>query len=98
MKVFISQPMNGLSDDRVLHERTKIINLMHINPDDVIDSFNKEMPKGAGRVWCLGDSVQLMDQADLVIFHKDWEKARGCRIEHDICIAYQIPYVELEEE
>lgn len=98
MKVFISQPMNGLPDDLVLHERMKIIYRLHIDPIDVINSFIKEVPEGAGRIWCLGDSIRLMDQADLVVFHKDWKKARGCRIEHDVCMAYKIPYVEMEEE
>ena len=100
--IFISQPMHGLSMKQIMDLRQDIIvkrlNL-HRGHVRIIDNINKEdIPYEAGRVWCLGDSIKLMDEADIVVFAPGWEKARGCRIEHKVCEEYGIPYIDLSEE
>ena len=97
MKVFISQPMNGKSDEQILSVRQKAIESVkgNYNEDvEVIDSFFQNAPHDAKPLWFLGKSLELMADADVVFFAKGWEDARGCRIENECAIAYGIDVIE----
>ena len=59
---------------------------------EVIDSFFDSEPKTP--LWYLGESIKLLGQADIAYFCKDWEKYRGCCIEHECCVRYSIKHVE----
>ena len=87
MKVFISQPMKDKTDKQIKEERQKAINLIKAkyNEDvEIIDSFFENAPHNAKPLWFLGKSLELLADADVAYFCKDWEKYRGCRIEN-IC-------------
>lgn len=92
IKVFISQPMNGLSDDFIKSERERVINrvnnIFDMHPVEIIDSFIKDSPDNVGALWYLGESIKFMDKADVVYFVHGWEKARGCIIENSCAKAY----------
>jgi len=97
MKVFISMPMNGKTIEEILARREEITeDLRRRFPNDtinVIDSIyhgEKTDP-----VWCLGYSITTMNDADLVVFDKGWRKARGCKIEYDVCAYYGFRFLEL---
>ena len=45
----------------------------------------------------LGEDIKLMSFADLIVFHNDWPKSKGCCSEHEICFYYKIPYIILDE-
>lgn len=94
-KVFISQPMAGMTDAEILERRKELIELVkHKYADEeieVIDSFTKsEEIVGKGRIAMLGDSISLMADADIVIFAKNWRKSKGCMVEHEVCVQYRI--------
>ena len=82
MKVFISQPMKGLSEKEIKSNRKKAIkNIKNLYGDDaeIIDSH----VKGEGTpLWCLAKSIELLSTADIAYFCKGWNTARGCRIEY----------------
>lgn len=97
MKVFISQPMNGKSDEQILSVRQKALESVKRNYNEdveVIDSFFQNAPHDAKPLWFLGKSLELMADADVVFFAKGWEDARGCRIENECAIAYGIDVIE----
>ena len=88
--------MGGLSDDEVLRNRESAIeHLRAVLPDHfvTIDSWLGHCDKGP--VWCLGESIKLMQDADLVVFLPGWYNARGCRIEYKICEEYGIRTMEI---
>lgn len=92
-KLFISQPMKGKTDEEILKERETAIKQAEEllkEPVYVIDSFFKGAPAGAQPLWFLGKSLELLSYADVAYFAKGWEEARGCKIEHDACVAYGI--------
>ena len=93
MKYFISQAMNGRTDEEIKKEREEVISAMtEANPDaEYIDSFFEGAPHDAKPLWFLGKSLELLSKANMCIF-VDYaqEKARGCRIEYQACIAYGI--------
>lgn len=97
MKVFISQPMKDKTDKQIKEERQKAINLIKAkyNEDvEIIDSFFENAPHDAKPLWFLGKSLELLADADVAYFCKDWEKYRGCRIENICAKEYGIEVVE----
>ena len=98
-KLFISQPMRGLTDDEILKARDEIKNRAEKivgEPLELINSFFEDYPEEIIKsipVWYLGKSIQLLSQADFVYFASDWRNARGCRIEYEIANAYGIKVI-----
>lgn len=82
MKIFISQPMKGLSEEEIRHNRMKAVKkIKSLYGDDaeIIDSY---IEKKGSPLWCLGKSIELLSTADVAYFLKGWNTARGCRIEY----------------
>ena len=97
LKLFISQPMKGKTNEEIEVERAKAIEEAKavLKEDvEVIDSFFKGAPVDAKPLWFLGKSIELLSQADIVYFAKDWNKYRGCKIEHMCAIEYDLNIIE----
>ena len=97
-KLFISQTMSGKADEEILAERKVAIKAAEEllrEPVEVIDSFFQSAPVGAKPLWFLGKSLELLSDADdIAYFAKDWQKARGCKIEHERAVEYGIPRID----
>lgn len=106
MKVFISQPMKGKTEEEILEERKKLIELAEDiveKPVEVIDSYFKDAPKTednviVDRVWYLGKSIQKLAEADAAVFGNGWSITPGCIIEHQVCELYDIPILNYEDD
>lgn len=99
MKVFISQPMRDKTDEQIKEERAKAVNRIKetYNEDvEIIDSFFENAPHNAKPLWFLGKSIELLAYADIAYFCKDWNKYRGCKIEHICAKEYGINIMESE--
>lgn len=98
MKLFISQPMNGKTNEEILKERQNAIDSVKEKfpgeEIEVIDSFFQDAPHDAKPLWFLGKSLELLATADVAYFCKGWENARGCRIENTCAIEYGIEVIE----
>ena len=98
MKAFISQLMNGKTDEEILSEREKAVeNLKARYGEDVeiIDSFFKNEPDVKVKpLWYLSKSLELLSTADVAYFCKGWEKGRGTRVENLCAIEYGIEVIE----
>lgn len=95
-KLFISQPMNGKTDEEIKAVREKAVRSAEekIGEDvEVIDSFFENAPHDAKPLWFLGKSLQLLSGADIAYFAKGWESARGCKIENTCAIEYGIQVI-----
>ena len=96
-KLFISQPMNGKTNEEILAVREKAIESVKRNfgeEVEVIDSFFQNAPHDAKPLWFLGKSLELMADADVVYFAKGWEDARGCRVENLAAMEYGLDVIE----
>ena len=96
MKVMISQPMNGRSEEEIKKERQNIIekfNKMHI---DVIDTlFTEEAPQDCNvAVYYLGKSISAMKDIDALYMCDNWFDARGCKIENQVAREYGIKILD----
>lgn len=99
MKVFISQPMRDKTDEEIKTEREKAVSIIKekYNQDvEIIDSFFENASHNAKPLWFLGRSLELLADADVAYFCKDWELYRGCRIEHICAKEYGIDVMESE--
>lgn len=107
VRLFISQPMRGKSDEEIESEREDLIAIAKAvyagrGEVEVIDSFFKgglDVPAGAkAPLYYLSKSLELLATADVAIFAEDWREARGCRIEHECAGGYGVARIELPEE
>ncbi len=107
VRLFISQPMRGKSDEEIESEREDLIAIAKAvyagrGEVEVIDSFFKgglDVPASAkAPLYYLSKSLELLATADVAIFAEDWREARGCRIEHECADGYGVARIELPEE
>ena len=95
-KLFISQPMKGLTDEEILKAREEIKTRAEQaigEQVELIDSFVEDYPREINKsipVWYLGKSIQFLSQADIAYFGGDWRNAKGCKIEYEVANAYGI--------
>lgn len=102
-KIFISQPMKGKTDEEILAEREKAISIVKELYDtdeeiQIIDSFFQGAPADVKSLWFLGKSLELMSTADIVFFADGWEEARGCKIEHNCALDYDIDFISMDKD
>ena len=99
IKAFISQPMRGKTEEEILAVREKAIESIerHFNQEvEVLDSYFEEYDpnKGCVPLKYLAKSLEILADADVAYFAKGWEEARGCRIENQCAIDYDITVIE----
>ena len=89
--------MRNKTDEEIKEERKVIISACKnkYGEIDVIDSFFESAPHEAKPLWFLGKSFELLSTADVAVFTKGWEEARGCKMEHEACKKYGIEIVEI---
>ena len=98
MKAMLSQPMNGKTEEEIVATRGKAIQALETQGYELVDTyFNdewsiKETMESKGVVQIpvrfLAKSLEKMSLCNAVYFCKGWEQARGCRIEHEVAVAY----------
>lgn len=90
MKVMISQPMRGKTNEQIRQERADAVRKLKADGFEVVDTIiNDEPPKGSDEaIFYLGKSIEFISMVDVVYFMKGWHKARGCMIEHAVCQHY----------
>lgn len=97
--VFISQPMQGKTEERIQRERQKLKEDLMEMGYEVADSVFKDFPNASEEyksisLAYLAKSLDLLAKCDAIAFASGWANARGCRIEHECALAYGIPIVK----
>lgn len=93
LKVFLSHPMHGLSEDFVkdIREKAKEYLEKKYGKVEIIDNYtHPEAPENAGRLWHLGRSIQQLEEADAIYFCKDFQFSNGCCVEFFIAKLYNL--------
>lgn len=98
MKAMLSQPMNGKTEEEIVATREKAIKVLETQGYELVDTYfndewsRKENMEAEGVIQIpvrfLAKSLEKMSLCDAVYFCKGWEQARGCRIEHEVAVAY----------
>ena len=95
LKIFISQPMRGRTNQEINDERKAIIERCRNRYGDIEAIGWVHDMVSPSAIWCLGRSIQILSNADVAVFAEGWESARGCRIEHQVCEEYGIETYDL---
>lgn len=88
MKVMISQPMSDKTYEQIVSERASLVKKLQDQGFEVIDTVFENVEPDVSPIFYLGKSIELLSQADRVVFMKGWENARGCKIEYDVAKYY----------
>ena len=92
MKIFISQPMNGKTDEQIKMERDKVaLKLLQQYGEniEILDTIF-DLGEYTHPLVYLGKSIEVLSQADLAYFMEGWDKARGCIAEYFCATRYGI--------
>jgi hypothetical protein len=101
IKVFISQPMKDKTPEEILRERNKAIKVVQAEYGDeaeIIDSYFADFEENKHKtvpLAYLAKSIELLSTADVAVFCKGWENARGCKIEFQCATEYGIEVVAM---
>lgn len=102
-KAMISQPMTGNTEEEIIETREKAIAALRKRGYQVVNTlftdewYSREAMESRGVVQIplcfLAKSLENMSLCHAAYFCKGWEKARGCRIEHDAAVAYGLEII-----
>jgi len=97
-KAMFSQPMAGLTDEQIVATRNAAVAYLTEKGYEVVNTlftdewYSKEKMTERGVVQIplcfMAKSLENMSLCHTVLFAKGWEKARGCRLEHEAAKAY----------
>lgn len=99
MKAMISQPMRGKTDEEIIEARNEALKVLGDKGLEVVntyfDGFDDEDVEPTKNIPLsyLAASLECMSNCSVVYFCKDWENARGCRIEHEAAKAYGLEII-----
>ena len=91
MKVMISQPMRGKTNEQIRIEREKVVKQLESEGHEVVDTIIDDFIEGEDNdyaIRCLAKSIEFIASVDAVVFMPGWEEARGCVVEHYIAKEY----------
>ncbi len=89
MNLMISQPMKGKTNEQIREERANLIKKLEEQGNKVVDTVFENAPANEDiAIYMLSQSIKYIGKVDGVVFMKDWEKARGCKIEHQVAVEY----------
>lgn len=89
MKIMISQPMKGKTNEQIRKERAELVKKLQEKGHEVVDTVFENAPADEDvAIYCLSQSIRYIGKVDALYFMKGWEKARGCKIEHEVAVQY----------
>lgn len=102
LKVFISMPMRDKTPQQIAEETTRVHKVLKENlasPFIVLSSYlGPDLGVTKNPLWCLGVSLKVMSDADVVFFAKGYDKYRGCLIEEECASQYSVPLIIAESD
>lgn len=103
MKAMLSHPMAGKSEQEIVETRKRAIAELEARGYEVVNTlftdewYSKDKMEDRGVVQIplcfLAKSLENMSLCHAAYFCKGWEKARGCKLEHDAAVAYGLEII-----
>lgn len=104
-RIFLSLPMSGRSDKEICDQIEEMkARFLLKNPFEkgeeieFVDNLENDIDPSrcidvkTEPLLYLGEAIRKLAYCDAAYFGKGWSKARGCLIEMEICVKYDIPY------
>lgn len=89
MKIFISMPMNGKSNEQIAEEfetHCEVLRQKYGKNTKFINSIDNSEETDPIRL--LSKSLFKLAKADIVYFASGWQQARGCSVEFNVAKMY----------
>lgn len=97
-KVFVSMPMRGKGKEEIFAERERLLALAASSLGEEVELVESYIGEGDYKpLEYLGESLKRMARADLAVFGRGWDEARGCRIEHTCAMEYGVPILVVDQ-
>ena len=81
MKVMISQPMRGKTNEQIRQERAELVQKLENKGYEVVDTVFENAPADEDvAIYMLSQSIRYIGKVDGIVFMKGWENASGCKI------------------
>lgn len=103
MKAMLSQPMAGKSEEEIVATRERAIAALEAKGYEIVNTlftdewYSRDAMQQRGVVQIplcfLAKSLANMSLCHAAYFCKGWEKARGCRIEHEAAKEYGLTII-----
>lgn len=87
MRVFMSMPMNGKTDEEIEARKTELIPTFAFPVGEFLDGRSDEPSPIRG----LAHALTVLDDCDAIWMTPGWEDSVGCKIERAVAEAYDIP-------
>ena len=96
MRVFISLPMTGRPTESIREELARIQAALAAQGHTTSDGLETEDAgvKVNWPLWCLGSSLRRLAGCDAAYFAEGWQRSKGCAMEHEACLLYDIPILQ----
>lgn len=89
MKLMISQPMRGKTNEQIREERAEVVRQLEEQGHEVVDTIFENAPANEDiAIHMLSQSIRYIGKVDGVVFMQGFLNARGCRIEYDVAREY----------
>lgn len=89
MKVMISQPMRGKTEEQIRNERVELVERLKEEGHEVVDTVFDDFKNGQNTpLHYLAKSIEFLANVDCLVCMPGWKKARGCRIEEQCAKEY----------
>lgn len=102
-KAMLSQPMAGKTEAEIIETREKAIKVLEEKGYEIVNTlftdewYKKETMEKRGVVQIplcfLAKSLESMSLCHAAYFCKGWEETRGCKIEHEVAVAYGLDII-----
>jgi hypothetical protein len=103
LKAMLSQPMAGKTNEEIVETRERAVAFLKGLGYEVVNTlftderYSKDAMDSRGVVQIplcyLAKSLENMSLCHAAFFCKGWEKARGCKIEHEAAVAYGLTII-----
>ena len=103
MKAMLSQPMAGKTECEIVETRNRAIKVLEEMGYDVVNTlftdewYSLKSMKERGvenpPLCFLAKSLDNMSKCNAAYFCNGWERARGCKIEHEAAVAYGLKII-----
>lgn len=87
MKLMISQPMRNKTTEQIQSERAEAVKQLEAEGHEVMNTI-LDISEGKSPIYYLSKSIEMLADADGVVFMEGFLNARGCRIEYEVAREY----------
>lgn len=99
MKVFLSSPMQGKSEEEQKSCREWMQEAIDARFGCGIEYlYGNGEKRYRNALHGLSRSIELLSMCDVAAFHPEWRKHRGCRIERQCALRYGLFVIDIDSE